>query len=106
VVEAVGQESTLARSIELVRIGGEILVFGTITSGERGLPYYQLYYKELTLRNPRAAVFEDYAEGVALAASGALHLEELVTHRLSLDEAARAFDLVDDPSSLKVLMDV
>jgi 2-desacetyl-2-hydroxyethyl bacteriochlorophyllide A dehydrogenase len=106
VVEAVGQEATLARSIELVRIGGEILVFGTITSGTEGLPYYHLYHKELTLRNPRAALTADYAEGVALAASGALRLEEIVTNVLPLDEARVAFDLVGDPSSLKVLMTI
>jgi threonine dehydrogenase-like Zn-dependent dehydrogenase len=102
----VGQEATLARSIELVRIGGEILVFGTITSGSGGLPYYLLYHKELTLRNPRAALIGDYADGVELAASGALRLEQLVTHVLSLDEVGAAFELVGDPSSLKVLMKV
>lgn len=106
VVEAVGQESTLARAIELARIGGEVLVFGTITDGSSGLPYYQLYHKELTVWNPRAAVIGDYADGIDLAASGALDLEQLVTHVLTLDEAADAFELVDDPSSLKVLMEV
>ncbi len=104
VVEAVGKEATLARSIELVRIGGELLVFGTLTSGSGGLPYYLLYHKELTVRNPRAAVTSDYADGVELAASGALRLEELVTHVLPLDKFGTAFDLVGDPSSLKVLM--
>jgi 2-desacetyl-2-hydroxyethyl bacteriochlorophyllide A dehydrogenase len=106
VVEAVGQEGTLASAIELVRVGGEILVFGTITSGSAGLPYYHLYHKELTVRNPRAALIGDYADGVALAASGALHLEQMVTHELTLDEAGRAFELVDDPASLKVMMSV
>lgn len=106
VVEAVGTEATLARSIELVGIGGEVLVFGTLTGGDRGLPYYQLYYKELTLHNPRAALPGDYAAGIRLAAAGRLELEPIVTHRLTLDEAARAFELVDDPSSLKVLMAV
>jgi L-iditol 2-dehydrogenase len=106
VVEAVGTEATLARAIELAGTGGEILVYGTITGGEKGLPYYQLYHKELTLHNPRAAVVGDYADGVELAASGALTLEPIVTHELGLEEAEKAFELVHDPSSLKVLMRV
>ena len=106
VVEAVGTEATLARAIELVGTGGEVLVYGTITGGEGGLPYYQLYHKELTLHNPRAAVVGDYADGVELAAAGALTLGPIVTHELGLEEAEKAFELVHDPSSLKVLMRV
>ncbi len=106
VVEAVGTERTLAQAIELVGIGGEVLVFGTLTGGDAGLPYYQFYFKELTLYNPRAALPGDYAAGIELAASGRLQLEPIVTHTLELAEAERAFELVHDPSSLKVLMTV
>jgi 2-desacetyl-2-hydroxyethyl bacteriochlorophyllide A dehydrogenase len=106
VVEAVGKESTLSQAIELVGIGGEIVVFGTLTGGGDGLPYYHLYHKELTLHNPRAALIGDYADGVTLAASGALRLESMVTDELSLDQAEKAFELVNDSSSLKVLMQV
>jgi threonine dehydrogenase-like Zn-dependent dehydrogenase len=48
----------------------------------------------------------DYADGVALAADGSLILEPIVTHELDLEEAEKAFELVHDPSSLKVLMRV
>jgi 2-desacetyl-2-hydroxyethyl bacteriochlorophyllide A dehydrogenase len=105
VVEAVGIEATLGRAIELAGTGGEIIVFGTITSGEAGLPYYQLYHKELTIYNPRAAVASDYDAGIELAAAGRLQLEELVTHTFPPDEAASAFAAVEDPSSLKVVID-
>ncbi len=106
VVEAVGTEATLAEAIRLVGTGGEILAYGTITGGGSGLPYYELYHKELTIYNPRAAVTGDYADGVALTAAGSLVLEPIVSHELDLDEAAKAFELVHDSSSLKVLMKV
>lgn len=106
VVEAVGTEATLAEAIKLVGTGGEVLAYGTITGGGKGLPYYELYHKELTLYNPRAAVIDDYADGVALAAAGAMSLEPIVSHELDLDGAERAFELVHDPSSMKVLMKV
>jgi 2-desacetyl-2-hydroxyethyl bacteriochlorophyllide A dehydrogenase len=106
VVEAVGTEATLGEAIELAATGGEVLVYGTLTGGNQGLPYYQLYHKELTLHNPRAALIGDYADGVALAAAGSLRLEPIVTHVLDLEEAEKAFELVHDASSLKVLMKV
>jgi 2-desacetyl-2-hydroxyethyl bacteriochlorophyllide A dehydrogenase len=106
VVEAVGLETTLSQAISLVATGGEVLVFGTITSGREGLPYYQLYHKELTLHNPRAALIQDYEKGVSLAAAGELDLEPLVTHVLGLDDAPEAFGLVHDPTALKVTMEV
>lgn len=104
VVEAVGTEATLSQAIELVGIGGEVLVFGTVTSGSRGLPYYEMYRKELVIHNPRAAVYEDYVQAVEIAAGGSLTLEPLVSHHLTLEEAVMAFQLVEDPASLKVLM--
>jgi len=39
-------------------------------------------------------------------AAGRLELASIVTHELALEDAAEAFDLVHDPSSLKVLMHV
>jgi 2-desacetyl-2-hydroxyethyl bacteriochlorophyllide A dehydrogenase len=105
-VEAVGTEATLSQAITMASTGGQVLVFGTITGGSEGLPYYQLYHKELTLLNPRAATVKDYADGVRLTASGALRLDPIVSHQLGLDEAEKAFDLVNDSSSLKVLMTV
>jgi L-iditol 2-dehydrogenase len=105
-IEAVGSEPTLAQAIELTRVGGQVLVFGTVTKGSGGLPYYQLYFKELTIINPRAALASDYERGIALAASGALDLEPIVTDQLHLSDAPQAFDLVKGSASLKVLMEV
>ena len=105
-VEAVGTEATIGLAIESARIGGEVLVFGTVTGGGTGLPYYQMYFKELTVRNPRAAIADDYARAIELAAAGVLDLEPIVTDQLHLSEAARAFDRVQESDSLKVLMAV
>ena len=105
-VEAVGTEGTLILAIESARIGGEVLVFGTVTGGGTGLPYYQLYFKELTVRNPRAAIADDYARAIELAASGVLDLEPIVSDRIGLSEVVRAFERVGSADSLKVLMPV
>ncbi len=103
-VEAVGREDTLSQTIELAATAADIILFGTITGGREGIPYYQLYQKELTLWNPRAAVLEDYARSIELVASGRLSVDEIVTHTYRLDEIDRALESAADSSSLKVLL--
>jgi L-iditol 2-dehydrogenase len=107
VIECAGHEATLSQSIDLAGPGATVIAFGTLTGGGTGLPYYELYHKELTLRNPRAALPRDYARAVDLAATGLIELTPLVTHRLSLEEAPKALGaLIDDPSTLKIVFEV
>jgi 2-desacetyl-2-hydroxyethyl bacteriochlorophyllide A dehydrogenase len=107
VVECAGYESTLSQAIELAGHGGTVSAFGTVTHRDSGLPYYQLYHKELVVLNPRAALPRDYARAVDLVANGAIELEPLVTHRLPLEDAPNALgNLINDPTALKILFEV
>ena len=105
VVESVGSEATLRQAIELAGHAADIVLFGTLTSGTEGLPYYQLYLKELTIYNPRAAGPGDYDTGIALASEGRLELAPLVTVRYALEEAKSAFAAIGQ-KNLKVVLDV
>ena len=105
VIEAVGQVETLADAITWVRIGGNVVLYGTITARSGALPFYQLYYKEITLTNPRAAKAEDFPASIAMVASGAVRLRPLVTEVFALTEAARAIDATKRGATLKVILD-
>ena len=105
VVECVGKTETLAQAIDLVRVGGRIIVFGTITEDAGELPFYQLYYKELSLANPRAAKPEDFPASIGLVASGSVELDPLITHTFSLESAEEAIVTSSESSSLKVILD-
>jgi 2-desacetyl-2-hydroxyethyl bacteriochlorophyllide A dehydrogenase len=105
VVEAAGTEATLAHSIELAGATATVVVFGTISSGSQGLPYYDLYFKELTLKNPRAATPDDYDRGIRLTAAGRLDPGPLLTHLVPADRPDEAFAAMDDSRSLKVAID-
>ena len=105
VIECVGRVETLARSIEVVRIGGHLTVFGTITADRGSLPFYQLYYKEISVSNPRAAKPEDYPDCLGMIGSGRVQLEPLVTHRFPLESALEAIEATIRPDSLKVVLD-
>ena len=113
VIDATGTAASWLQAVELVRVGGEVVAFGTITAttgdpavGAAIRSHYEMYRKELVVRHPRAARPADYARGVDLAASGVLELAALVTHRLTLAEAEEAFAAARSASSLKVLMGV
>jgi threonine dehydrogenase-like Zn-dependent dehydrogenase len=105
VIECVGQVETLARAIRWARIGGHVMLFGTITADGGALPFYQLYYREITWTNPRAAKPEDFPASIALVSRGAVSLDPLVTHTLPLERAADAIAVTTRRSSLKVILD-
>ena len=104
-IEAVGRGSSLAQSIELTRIGGRLTLFGTITEPAPSLPYYQLYYKELMISNPRAARPEDFPAAIDSVASGRVELEPLVSEVFPLSRAKEAIAATGSVGSLKVVLD-
>ena len=104
VIESVGKEETVVQSIDLAGPGGHVIVYGTVTGGGTEMPYYQLYFKELTLHNPRAARPRDYDQAIRLAAEGRIWLAPLVTARFPLGEAPAAFSAARSSEHLKVLL--
>jgi len=104
VIESVGKEETVVQSINLAGPGGDVIIYGTVTGGGTEMPYYQLYFKELTLHNPRAALPRDYDEAIRLAAEGRIRLAPLITARYPLKEAADAFAAARSGKHLKVLL--
>ena len=59
-IESTGVVRSVADAITISRLGGRLLLFGVTTATEGTLPFYQLYFKELTLVNARAAKSEDW----------------------------------------------
>lgn len=106
VFEAVGTVQTFSQAIELAGPAATVVFFGTTTGMESGLPYYQLYYKELSLRNPRGAVMADYEKAIALVADGVINGVPLISRRFGLDDIDQALAATRDSSTLKVLMDL
>jgi 2-desacetyl-2-hydroxyethyl bacteriochlorophyllide A dehydrogenase len=107
VIESTGRIDLLADAMRMTRIGGRLLLFGIYTAQEARLPFYDLYFKELTLICARAAKGEDFETSVALAERGALKLEPLVTHVLALADVQRAIEMNETAMDrrLKVIVD-
>jgi threonine dehydrogenase-like Zn-dependent dehydrogenase len=84
-----------------------LLPFGIITVTEGKLPFYQLYFKELTIMNARAAKSEDFPATIELVARGMLNLQALVTHVVGLSELESAIHMLDSDADerMKIILD-
>ena len=107
VIECTGVSSALADAIDMVRLGGTILLFGISSATQMNLPFYQLYYKELNVVNTRAAIGEDFPPTIDLVARGALNLKPLVTHIIPLHDLEKAIGMLvaDEDHRMKIIMD-
>jgi 2-desacetyl-2-hydroxyethyl bacteriochlorophyllide A dehydrogenase len=106
VIVATGSLSTIAEAISMCRPGATLQLFGMTTATEGKLPFYQLYYKELTIFNSRAATAEDFPVAVDLVARGVVKLNSLVTHILPLAELSSAIEMLetDEDYRMKIIL--
>jgi L-iditol 2-dehydrogenase len=107
VIECTGVMTSIADAIRMARFGGRIQMFGITNATSGALPFYDLYFKELTLINNRAATAQDFPVTIDLVARGVVRLEPLVTHRMALDELGAALGMVEDGAErrLKIILD-
>jgi L-iditol 2-dehydrogenase len=106
VIECVGTVGAFARAIEMVRIGGRILAYGTMTESAGELPFYDLYHKEITVIGSRSARVEDFLMAIDAVASGRVTLGGLVSGRFPIDDIGEAIRAAGAPGALKVFVDV
>jgi 2-desacetyl-2-hydroxyethyl bacteriochlorophyllide A dehydrogenase len=88
VIDTTGALGSLADAVTIARCGGRVLAFGIITATEGSLPFYQLYFKELSVINARAAKSEDYPASIDLVDRAIVRLEPLVSDVTPLGELA------------------
>jgi len=106
VIECTGHPSALADAINMARLGGTLLLFGIMSATHASLPFYQLYYKELSLVNTRAAKPEDFPAAIDLVARGVLKLKPLVTHVVPLLDLEKAIAMLesDEDQRMKIIL--
>jgi threonine dehydrogenase-like Zn-dependent dehydrogenase len=79
---------------------------GSTAPAAEGMPTYDWYFKELTIRNTRAARPRDCDLAIQLAAERRLDLAPLVTARFPLEQVGQALAACADPAQLKVVLDI
>lgn len=107
VIEATGIGPAIADAISMARLGARLLLFGITTATEIRLPFYQLYFKELTLFNSRAAKSEDYPPSIDLVGRGVVQLKPLVSDVVPLAELSAAIGMLgsDSAQRMKIILE-
>jgi L-iditol 2-dehydrogenase len=106
-IETTGIMKQLADSVHMTRFGGKVLMFGIFTVKEGALPFYDLYFKEVSLISARVAKPEDYTACIALVERGQVKLGPLVSDIMPLGQLKEAIGLLSSDSGqrMKIIMD-
>jgi L-iditol 2-dehydrogenase len=97
----------MQQAVESVERGGTILFFAPTAAGVNvPIPLYEFWRNEITVITSYAASPYDVAEAIELIRTRRVRVREMITHRLSLEEASLGFRLVADArDSIKVIID-
>jgi len=106
-IETTGVMKQLADSIHMTRFGGKVLLFGIYTVKEGALPFYDIYFKEISLISARVAKPEDYTACIDLVERGQVRLGPLVSDVMPLGELKAAIGLLSSDSGqrMKIILD-
>jgi L-iditol 2-dehydrogenase len=104
-IESAGTTATLAEAMRLAGPGATVILFGAVPQGD-GLPTYDGYFKELTIRCPRASRPRDFDTAIRLCAERRLNVAPLITGRFPLGKVTEALAASEHPEHLKIVLDV
>ncbi|HEX9300125.1 MAG TPA: alcohol dehydrogenase catalytic domain-containing protein [Actinomycetota bacterium] len=105
VIEAVGAPSAYETSVDIVRRGGRVVVVGMYAGEVTELQLGVYWTRGLDVRFAGLCPTHAYWERtMALLAEGRLDPSPIVSHRLSLEEAPRGYELFDRRLATKVLL--
>ena len=106
VIDATGAIPVMNRTIDYVRKGGTVLLFGVPPSGRNlEIEGFKIFQKGLTVLSSFTSVRNSF-QAVDLLQSGQVKVDSLISHRLSLEEMPHALELIEsrDPVVKKVIV--
>jgi threonine dehydrogenase-like Zn-dependent dehydrogenase len=105
VIEAVGSSPAYETSVDVVRRGGRVVVVGMYAGEVTELQLGVYWARALSVRFAGLCPTHAYWQRtMALLAAGRLDPSPIVSHRLSLEEAAEGYELFDRRLATKVLL--
>jgi 2-desacetyl-2-hydroxyethyl bacteriochlorophyllide A dehydrogenase len=107
IIETTGATAAIADAVRMARLGARLLLFGITTAAEAALPFYQLYFKELSVINSRAAKAEDFPPSIDLVRRGSVRLQPLITDILPLAQLGAAIQMLESDSGhrMKIILE-
>lgn len=107
VILGTGALSAIDQGLACLDNGATFIVFAVPAPGQdHPMPLNELWRREVSVRTAYGAAPADLAMAMDLIASGRVHVDDLVTHRLPLERAAEGFGLVAGAEeSVKVVIE-
>ena len=96
VVDATGAIPVMFKTLDFVRYGGTVLLFGVPPIGKSmEIEPFIIFKKGLTIISSYTSVRNSY-QAVDLLKSGELHVKDLISHKLQLEEFQRGIDIIEN----------
>lgn len=102
-IEVIGNPRTIEEAFESVRIGGRLCVVG-YTHEKISIVAGKIMFKELEITGSLGCPPGEYVPLIRMVAQGKIDLGRIVTHRVSLSEIHKAFDLMKEGASLRTIV--
>jgi|SRR5579872_144564 len=105
-IVATGSTSAISQSIEIVRKGGTVVLFGVPSKDAKiSMDISKVYSKEITITPSYAASETDTNVAFKLIEEGRIDVKRLITHRFDLSESARALEYAHQGNdSMKIIV--
>jgi 2-desacetyl-2-hydroxyethyl bacteriochlorophyllide A dehydrogenase len=100
VIETAGTPEAVNHALELVRPGGRVVLTG-LPHAPSTVSFFSVVRREVTIIG--SMIYQDeFAGAMRLVAAGQVRTGPLITHRIRLDDIARAFVAHEEPTAIKV----
>ncbi len=105
VLECVGAVPALLDCIDIARAGGRISVIGVHSDQELVLPLNTTFVKGIDLKFCGTAnIVGRWDDALAMVASGIVHPDAIISHRMKLQDAVLGYELFERREALKVVL--
>jgi threonine dehydrogenase-like Zn-dependent dehydrogenase len=107
VIETTGMLPPVASASSHVAIGRPYLAVQNHAAKDGSMPFYDLYFKELSLVGARVARSEDYPAAIALVEKGDVRLQPLVSDVMALADLDAAVGMLgsDNGARMKIILE-
>lgn len=102
-----GAKSAIEQALSLVELGGTILYFAPADPEYRiSINFNELWWKGIKIVSSYAAAQSDLSMALNLISNGRINVNDMITHRLPLEETQKGFEMVViSKDSIKVIIE-
>jgi len=103
VIVAVGSPVAQQQALNIAAKGGRMNFFGGLPAGKDSVPLNTniIHYKEIFVLGTSSQSIYDFKKTLELVSAGVLNVKRFVTHRFSLEDTEKAFEIASSKRGLK-----